>query len=157
VDFFAYPWTRELIEHIAQAKEPHFAGALSALYAGDELVAAHFGMYSERAWHWWFPVYEHAFAKYSPGALLLLRVAEEAAGRGLELLDLGKGDDAYKSSFSNTEIRLAEGCASRPSLGSALRWGRDTGEKLLRALPLGEPVRAALRRVRQWERRRSHS
>ena len=156
VDFFAFPWTQALVERISEAREPHFAGALSALYAGEELVAAHLGMYSERAWHWWFPVYEHSFAKYSPGALLLLGVAEEAAARGIALLDLGKGDDAYKSSFSNTDTPLAEGCASRRSLGAALRWGRETGERAIRALPLGEPVRAALRRLRQWERQRGH-
>ena len=97
-------------------------------------------MYSERAWHWWFPVYEHSFAKYSPGALLLLGVAEEAAARGIALLDLGKGDDAYKSSFSNTDTPLAEGCASRRSLGAALRWGRENG----RSVPYHSASRCAL-------------
>jgi CelD/BcsL family acetyltransferase involved in cellulose biosynthesis len=157
VDFFALPWTHSLIDRVLSTKLPHFSGMLSALYAGEHLVAAHVGMRSERVWHWWFPVYVPAFAKYSPGGILLLKLAEQAAASGLEYVDLGKGDDAYKTAFHNRAIMLAEGRAARHSLGTALH---DIGigiEQRLRSSSLIEPVRPALRGIKQWMRQRSYA
>jgi CelD/BcsL family acetyltransferase involved in cellulose biosynthesis len=155
-DFFALSWTRDLVERILAIREPHFSGELSALMAGDHLVAAHLGMRSSRAWHWWFPVYDHDFGQYSPGGILLLRVAEEVARQGVEMLDLGKGDDSYKTSFADCEIPLAEGCAVRPSIATSLRFARETSEQLLRSKAV-QPLRPVLRRVNQWVRKHRHA
>jgi CelD/BcsL family acetyltransferase involved in cellulose biosynthesis len=155
-DFFSLSWTRALVERILAIREPHFAGELSALFAGDHLVAAHLGMRSSRAWHWWFPVYDHAFGQHSPGGLLLLQLAQEAAAQGAQMLDLGKGDDSYKASFADLEIPLAEGCAVRPSLAASLRFARETTEQLLRSTA-AEPLRPALRRLNQWVQRYSYA
>jgi CelD/BcsL family acetyltransferase involved in cellulose biosynthesis len=154
-DFFSLPWTRGLVERILTTQREHFAGMLSALYAGDQLVAAHMGMRSQRVCHWWFPVYDRALARYSPGAILLLRLAEATAARGLPLLDLGKGNDAYKSSFSDHNTPLAEGCAFRPSLGAFLHRTREDVVRRARASALVTPVRPALRKLMAWVRRRS--
>lgn len=151
-DFFARSWTRALVERILETQQEHFAGRLSALFAGDHLVAAHAGMRSERVLHWWFPVYNHAFAKYSPGGILLLKLAEEAAARGLEIVDLGKGDDHYKESFADHEIRLAEGCAWRRSLAASVHELHETTKRFLRVSPLTRPIRPALRAVKRWAR-----
>ena len=148
-DFFALGWTRALVERVLETREPGFTGALSALYAGDTLVAANMGMHSERAWHWWFPVYEHAHAKCSPGALLLLRVAEAAAERGVSVLDLGKGDDGYKDSFADITFPLAEGFVARPSLLNAARSGIIRGEQWLRSSALFDPLRTKVRQLRR--------
>jgi CelD/BcsL family acetyltransferase involved in cellulose biosynthesis len=157
VDFFALPWTRALIERVLSIQTPHFSGMLSALYAGDELVAAHAGMRSERVWHWWFPVYVPAFAKYSPGGILLLKLAEAAAQNGLRYVDLGKGDDAYKAAFHNHTIVLAEGRAARRSLATALHDLSAGVERRLRHSSLIEPVRPALRGIKQWMRQQSYA
>lgn len=154
-DFFALRWTRELVERILAHTESAFAGTLSTLYAGDRLVAAHLGMRSDRAWHWWFPGYDRAYAKYSPGAILLLAVAEAAAASGIPVLDLGKGEDAYKGSFADMETPLSEGCVHRASVGASLRQLQLTTEHLLRASPLLLPVRPLLRRVKQRLRTQS--
>jgi CelD/BcsL family acetyltransferase involved in cellulose biosynthesis len=121
-DFFQLSWTRELVARILSEDTPHFAGRLSALYAGDQLLAAHMGMRSERVWHWWFPVYDQAAGKYSPGGILLLRVAEAAAAEGALALDLGKGDDPYKQSFADSDAPIgSRGPASAPRANGALR------------------------------------
>jgi CelD/BcsL family acetyltransferase involved in cellulose biosynthesis len=157
VDFFALAWTRALIDRVLSFQNPHFSGMLSALYAGDQLVAAHAGMRSERVWHWWFPVYVPAFAKYSPGGLLLLKLAEQAAARRLAHVDLGKGDDSYKAAFHNHAIVLAEGRAARRSLTTALYDFSAGLEKRLRSSSLIEPVRPALRGIKQWMRQQSYA
>jgi CelD/BcsL family acetyltransferase involved in cellulose biosynthesis len=157
IDYFALPWTRSLVERVLDIQLPHFAGMLSALYAGDQLVAAHLGMRSTRVWHWWFPVYVTAFARYSPGGILLLKLAEQAAALGLDYVDLGKGDDAYKAAFHNRAIMLAEGRAARRSVGTALHDLGTSLERRLRASALIEPVRPALRGVKQWMRQKSYA
>ncbi|MDP2341064.1 MAG: GNAT family N-acetyltransferase [Deltaproteobacteria bacterium] len=125
-DVFASQRSRALVDDICSTQGPTFAGRLSALYAGDTLIAAHLGMRSARAWHWWFPVYEQAFAKHSPGALLLLHTARAAAAGGAVVLDLGKGDDGYKDSFADCSFPLVEGCVTRPTLRAAIR---ETGKR----------------------------
>ena len=39
VDVFTYPWTRQLLEEIRGTQTEAFSGLLSALYAGDGLLA----------------------------------------------------------------------------------------------------------------------
>lgn len=157
VDFFALRWTRTLVERIAAARGSSFGGVLSALYAGDVLVAAHLGMRSERAWHWWFPVYNRAFARYSPGGILLLRVAEAAAKSGASVLDLGKGRDIYKESFATCGVALREGCATQGGLVPQLRRLGERGEQALRGAHWIRPLRPALRAVRERMRRKSYA
>ncbi|MFY8102606.1 MAG: GNAT family N-acetyltransferase [Ramlibacter sp.] len=147
-DFFAQSWARALAERIAATEEPQFGGRLSALYAGDALVAAHLGMRARRVWHWWFPVYEHAYAPYSPGALLLLQVAQAAADEGHDGLDLGKGADAYKQSFADSGLPLAEGWVYRPSPTTAWLAARTGALRWVRSAAWAQPLRPWLRRIR---------
>lgn len=155
VDFFALRWTRELVERILAERGASFGGVLSALYAGDELVAAHLGMRSERAWHWWFPVYSREHARYSPGGILLLRVAEAAAKSGASVLDLGKGCDAYKDSFATCGTALLEGCAARGGWMPQLRRLGERSEAALRRCRWVAPLRPALHALRERMRLRS--
>ncbi|MBI3547909.1 MAG: GNAT family N-acetyltransferase [Elusimicrobia bacterium] len=113
-DAFRHRWAREIVERAHGTRTPRFAGVLSALYAGDTLVAAHFGMRSAEVWHYWFPAYDANFGKYSPGLILLLRMAESAAGLGLRYVDLGKGDDAYKEIMASGVVDVATGSVQGP-------------------------------------------
>ena len=74
---------------------------LSAIWAGDTLVAAHFGVANRGILHYWFPVYDPAFHRYSPGTQLLLDVCRGAAERGIHTIDLGYGQHAFKHKFTN--------------------------------------------------------
>ncbi len=147
-DFFSWDWPRALVEQVLATQTPHFAGRLSALWAGDELVAAHLGMRSSREWHWWFPVYAHEHAKYSPGAQLLMHVADAAASEGCVRLDLGKGEDAYKSSFADIHVPLAEGWVTRPSVVTAVQGMRKGALRQLRGSAWLAPLRPWVRRLR---------
>lgn len=146
VDFFARRWTRELVERVLGADAPGFSGCLSALWAGERLVAAHLGVRSREVWHWWFPVYDHEYARWSPGGILLLEVARAAAGAGCTLLDLGKGDDPYKASFADRSLPLVEGRASRLPIDRAL----DGLEQGARRLLAGSGVRPWVAPLLAW-------
>lgn len=153
-DPFLTPWIRTLVESVHRTRGEYFSGALSALYAGDRLVAAHLGMHSRHAWHYWFPSYDHEHAKLSPGFLLLLAIAEAAAEAGMHTVDLGRGEDAYKQWFGSTETMVADGHIALPSLrwelekaASKARVGATTTAKAaVKRSPLAGPIRSLLGR-----------
>jgi CelD/BcsL family acetyltransferase involved in cellulose biosynthesis len=88
---------------------------LSLLYAGKQLVAGHLGMRSRTVWHYWFPAYDRQFAKFSPGLILLLKMAQEAEELGLRCIDLGTGLTLYKRRLMNAAVSVAEGSVERSS------------------------------------------
>jgi CelD/BcsL family acetyltransferase involved in cellulose biosynthesis len=112
-DLFARPEMTAIVRDIFHARAPGFAGALSALWSGDTLVAAHFGMGSGDVLHWWFPTYAVSVARYSPGALLLLDIARGAAAAGIRLIDFGKGSEPYKLRWATGAFEVAEGAVER--------------------------------------------
>ena len=126
-DVLAVDWARRLLERIHATQTTGFAGVLSVLYAGGDLVAAHMGMRSRTLWHYWFPAYNPKYARYSPGLILLLKMAERAEAEGLSRIELGGPDDyLYKRRLMNSEIAIAEGAVERTSIvTTARRWRRD--------------------------------
>jgi CelD/BcsL family acetyltransferase involved in cellulose biosynthesis len=131
-DLFAQKWGRSLVEQIQATQSENFAGMLSLLYAGNNLVAGHIGMRSRSVWHYWFPAYNPHFAKYSPGLILLLKIAEHAPQIGLRTIELGTGLTLYKRRLMNASVSVAEGSVERPSWLSFLRRARRTAKSLIR-------------------------
>jgi len=139
---FNQPWITSLLERIMKYQTPSFAGMLSVLYAGDTLVAAHFGMRSRLLWHYWFPAYASDYHKYSPGLILLLKMAESAPDRGLTTIDMGKGMSMYKERLMNRSIPLAEGAVELPSVTGVLRKTGRCMKQAIRHTPLAPIARA---------------
>ncbi|MFE9772322.1 GNAT family N-acetyltransferase [Streptomyces sp. NPDC005931] len=121
-DRFAQEWITRLVGRLAETRAPGCTGTLSVLYAGERPVAAHFGLRSASVLACWFPSYAPEFAKYSPGLVLHLRMAEAAAAEGVALLDMGRGPAEYKDSLKTGERTVHEGAATRPGAGAALHW-----------------------------------
>jgi CelD/BcsL family acetyltransferase involved in cellulose biosynthesis len=120
-DVFAVGWTRELLRSLMRVQSTGFAGVCSVLRAGGRPVAVHAGMRSRGVLHWWFPAYQAELGRYSPGIILLLRLAEALRGAGVGTLDLGKGDAPYKSALMTRAAELREGRVEMPSLLAAAR------------------------------------
>ena len=124
-DIFTDAWTRQILQRVFESREPTCAGLLSVLWAGDRPVALHLGMRSRAVLHYWFPTYDPTFARHSPGSILLADLARASSDLGVRVVDLGKGDSAYKARFSNGAIPLLEG---RVELSSAMAiWRRVRG------------------------------
>ncbi|MGW6944733.1 GNAT family N-acetyltransferase [Streptomyces xanthophaeus] len=121
-DRFAQTWITNLVRILADTAAPACSGVLSVLYAGDRPVAAHFGLRSRTVLSCWFPSYDRSFAKFSPGLVLHLRMIEAAASAGIGMLDLGRGDAAYKDALKTRELTVHEGALLRPRPGAALHW-----------------------------------
>src|SRR5438105_14519266 len=148
-DLFALNWTRGLIERLHATQTEDFSGMLSALYAGDKLVAVPMGMRSLTVLHYWFPSYDEEMARYSPGLLLLLKMAEHAPSVGLRVIDLGKGMSLYKERLMNASVMLVSGSVELPSWLSFRRGAERKLRALVKSSPLGEPLRRVIRRSRR--------
>jgi CelD/BcsL family acetyltransferase involved in cellulose biosynthesis len=129
-DHLAEGWVREVLRLAHAWQSPTFAGVLSALYVEERIVAAHFGIRSRSVLHYWYPAYDPDFARYSPGLILLLQMAESAPSLGIEAIDLGKGDARYKHALANRTVALAEGAVVRRSL-AAEAWRLRRGARVL--------------------------
>lgn len=122
VDRFAQPWIVELINQMHQERSEDFSGVLTMLYAGDVPVAGHFGLRTATTLVGWFPAYDTEFARYSPGIVHHLQMAEHAALAGLHQVDMGKGGKEYKDWLKSGELLVSEGRVSRPSATAAVHW-----------------------------------
>jgi CelD/BcsL family acetyltransferase involved in cellulose biosynthesis len=150
-DLFRAPWTRALLLNIHETQTGGFSGILSALYAGDRMIAGHFGMRSQNVWHYWFPSYDPALSKYSPGLLLILRMAESAPGLGLNMIDLGAGASPLKDRLATGSLTLAAGSIELPTWRAVRRAVERRVAAWMRDSPLEAPARAI---ARGWRPRR---
>lgn len=126
LEIFQYSWIKELIENLSNTSEAEFSSPLSALYAGDHLVAVHLGLASRTNLHMWIPTYDIAYQKYSPGLILLLHILESAASRGIERVDFGPGEERFKQEFKTGDTIVHEGMVglNRLETGSRAIWYR---------------------------------
>jgi CelD/BcsL family acetyltransferase involved in cellulose biosynthesis len=161
-DRFADAGNRALVHTLLDVPDATFGAPLTTLYAGDSLVAAHLGLRSRHTLAWWFPVYDPAFATYSPGLILCLDLARAMAAERLSLLDLGKGDESYKDRLSNTSLRLLNGTVadSRPeqALHTVRRWPAEQAMNMVLGSPrLRQLSRSALARAGDLRERLARS
>lgn len=152
IDFFQYQWIRSLIENIFSSHTSRFKGVLSTLYAGDRLIAAHFGIQSDHVLHYWFPVYDVALKKYSPGISLLFYMLEEAENHHISLVDLGKGKQRYKTSFMNHQTLISEGEIVVSPFFSMVRSFTQKVRHVEHAGLFGKALNLPGRALRKWDR-----
>jgi CelD/BcsL family acetyltransferase involved in cellulose biosynthesis len=150
-DMFQLDWVIPLLRRIADTSDNEdFRGLLSALYAGDELIAVHLGMQSGAVVSSWIPTFDAAFAKYSPGLLLHLELARSLAELGVKRIDLCRGANQLKTSLASGSLPVAVGCVDRRPLKRLLRSGWFRTRSLVYASPLREPSLQLYRRARNW-------
>jgi CelD/BcsL family acetyltransferase involved in cellulose biosynthesis len=108
-------WIPAVLERLYQESRPPHSGILSALYAGDHLVAAHFGLRCQGILHYWFPGFNPDFPRYSPGGVLLHQLVAQLDTLGCRIMDLGAGGERYKKYFANEALPYVAGSFEAPS------------------------------------------
>lgn len=154
-DVLQFPWVVELLNRLRVAAAGSFQGVLSALYADERLIAAHLGMRSSGVLHHWFPAYDHEFYRYSPGLILLLELAREAADRGVRRIDLGKGNDQYKDSFRSAGMNVAAGAVDRRPIQHSLRRAWFQARRWIKASPCRRHIQYPKRFIRRLQNQRT--
>jgi CelD/BcsL family acetyltransferase involved in cellulose biosynthesis len=148
VDAFQADWLVRVLDRLRQTQNDSFAGMMSALYAGDQLVAVHLGLRSQTVAHIWYPAFDTMFGKYSPGITLLLKMTEAWAETGITRIDFAARQQIYKTRFMNGSIPVAKGIIDRSHVKAYLRRNVNAFRECVREAPIAVPVRE----VRHWLR-----
>jgi len=153
-DTFSFPWTVQLLERIRREHTEAFSGMMSALYAGDTLLAVHFGMRSHGVLNNWFPVYDRDLQEYSPGLILQTEIAKAAESDGLQRIDLGKiQHHTDKTKLMSGAVSVGEGFIDLRPFSRTLRTTWCHTYYWLRSSRLRKPLRApaaVASRFREW-------
>ena len=110
-----------LLHRLRNTQSANFAGMLSAMFAGDQLLAVHFGLRSKSVLAWCFPTYNPHFDHYSPGLVFLVMLLRELCAAGITRVDLGTGPERYKQSLQSDVFEVCEGVLDRRRVS---RFGR---------------------------------
>jgi CelD/BcsL family acetyltransferase involved in cellulose biosynthesis len=95
-NFFAQPRNVELFRQLRARR----LVVVNALWAGPRLVAAHVAGLYDRRFAAWVPAYDPAWAKCSPGRLLLEESLRASQALGHREFDFLIGDEAYKFRYA---------------------------------------------------------
>ncbi|WP_394694467.1 GNAT family N-acetyltransferase [Hyphobacterium sp.] len=136
-DVFSVEWTGKLLKALLKKRTDRFRGICSTLNMGGQIAAVHVGMGSESRSHYWFPAYDPAFNKLSPGLLLLLEKVRVAASEGRDTVELGPGDYDFKRNLSSSQVPLAQGCILTASAPATLRGAARSLADAFEKAPLG--------------------
>lgn len=109
LNIFNFDWVRDLMELLQDWSTNGCRTCLSALYAGDRLVAAHLGLHSGAVLSSWIPAYDAEVSRYSPGLILHVEMARAAAEAGITRIDLCRGENQLKSSLMSDAFPVAIG------------------------------------------------
>ncbi len=120
-DVYRPNWVQRLMLGLMQAPDPAFGGLLVTLYAGGRPVAGEFGVREGGCFHPWIAAYDPAFAAYSPGILLQLRLIERMQALQLTRYDLGTSSDTYKAALTTDQMTVWAGLAHAAGEGLPAR------------------------------------
>ncbi len=118
------------------------------MYVGDKLAAINFGLRNGSVLHGWITAFNLEFGKFSPGLMLIVKLAQQAEELGIARIDMGRGDESFKRNFSSGVTRVAEGAVDRRLVVGAMQHGWVRGKELLRGTPLSRPAQQLIRRLR---------
>lgn len=101
------PWVHSALQAFHGRQVGRIQGQLSVLRAGSQDVAYLFCLKRGGLLYYWFPTFNPAFAKYSPGLLALWMLIRDLPLLGCDRIDMGPGGESYKVQFANQSLCLA--------------------------------------------------
>jgi CelD/BcsL family acetyltransferase involved in cellulose biosynthesis len=127
-DSFERRWIAGLLEALLSTHSCQVSGLLSVLFAGDQPVAAQFGLRTGSLMAGWYTGYDKRFARYSPGLIHLMQMSQQLGHMGINAIYMGKGARRYTKALKNSDVLFAEGIVtSRSALGAVHGvWGAST-------------------------------
>jgi CelD/BcsL family acetyltransferase involved in cellulose biosynthesis len=142
------PWTKAVFQRVLESQSSTFSGMLSALWVGDELIAATMGMRSTAVIHGWVTAYSPKFSRYSPGVMLILELAQQCEQLGIDRIDMGRGDESFKTSFASGSYQVWDGMIDADPIHAWLNQFACRAKESLRGSWLGKPLQKIVRRTR---------
>jgi CelD/BcsL family acetyltransferase involved in cellulose biosynthesis len=104
-------WVRRMMQSLFETSRGEVTGLMVSLYAGETLVAGHFGIRQGAVFHPWIASANPEFASVSPGQLFLGHAIRAMPQMGVTVYDLGPGHDHYKRPYASVRRELGVGLA----------------------------------------------
>ncbi|MCA9178115.1 MAG: GNAT family N-acetyltransferase, partial [Planctomycetales bacterium] len=122
---FMVPWIRQVLERSIVSQHKEWKGMMCSLRVGDELIAGAVGIRNRHVFHGWVTAFNPSplYRRYSPGIMLLAQLLQHCDALGIRRIDMGGGDEAFKSSFQSGGFAIGEGGLDLYPLRGALRRG----------------------------------
>jgi CelD/BcsL family acetyltransferase involved in cellulose biosynthesis len=153
VNVLDFPWVQAFLQDVRHHQTASFSGVMATVRVNDRIIATHLGMVTSSRMHYWIPAYDIEFGTYSPGSILLLSVAEECERRSIQRIDLGKGDERYKSSFADGSTSVALGVVDSSRLRHTMRSTMYRWVEKLKSSYLQDWIQTPKRLLRKWQTR----
>lgn len=147
-DCFRPAWVVPMLERLLHTRGESFQSMLSALYVGDALLAVNYGLRWGSVMHGWITAFNPEYRKFSPGLILLARLAQSAESLGIRRIDMGRGKESFKKSFGSGSRLLAEGAVDRRFVAGSVQRNWVRAKELIRATPLDAPARQMMNSLR---------
>ncbi len=93
---------KAVIPQLVRKRGAHF----SALTIDDEPIALHFGLIDNKRFYYLMPTFNNNWRRYSPGRLLMEHLIEWCFDNSFEIFDFTIGNDDYKMTWADRELRL---------------------------------------------------
>ena len=124
----------QIVADLLTTNDDECEAMVSVLRAGDRVAAVNLYLRRHRRLSGWQVAYNHELARFSPGMVLLMGLAHEAARRGFDWIDLGYGQDAFKQGLANASYGVTSGAvwASRVEGAGRAAYRRLLYEPLMR-------------------------
>jgi CelD/BcsL family acetyltransferase involved in cellulose biosynthesis len=124
---FAHATVRSIVEELGVSTSEDCRGVVNVLRAGDQMVAISSDLTCPGVLSGWFMAYDQDMKKYSPGTTVMIATLEEAERRHITRIDMGPGQDSYKSRVTNASYPVAGGAVwaipgERAARGLYRRW-----------------------------------
>ncbi|TWT70081.1 hypothetical protein Pan14r_23790 [Crateriforma conspicua] len=153
LDLFKPDWTRRMIGDLHSDLGSNAAdfgrcssrGLLSVLWVDGRPAAGHFGMIESGRLHYWFPAYDPALGRYSPGTALFRGIIEAASDHGITMIDMGYGEQPYKRKQTDAVTEVSAGCISRCKVHRAYRFLERMVVHAAQSIPMKESVKRIVR------------
>jgi len=81
----------ELMKSIFRGSSETLSGLLSVVRLNERPISILYSLRVRSIVHSWIFAYDRELGPYSPGSILLLKMAEQAQEHGITKIDLGKG------------------------------------------------------------------
>lgn len=110
-DFLAVDWIKALLHRLFNTRQGGFEGLMLNLYAGDRHVAGQFGVRLHGHFHPWIGAMDPTLRAYSPGVVFQWQAVQSMPALGLNIYELGAGEDHWKRMFSLDALPVRTGLA----------------------------------------------
>lgn len=143
------PWVYRALEAFHGQRHGEVEGHLSVLLAGSSEVAYLFCLKRGGLLYYWFPTFNPAFGKYSPGLVALWLLIRDLPSLGCDRLDLGPGGEEYKNAFANVYVPVASArIEASGTVAAARRLWADTRQRISENKAARAYLRPLIRRLR---------